>query len=499
LGQGSRASAPTAVSDAEGQFSFSGVEPGSYRLLGERSGFLRLTYGAARPASPGKRIEVRAGQTVAGLEFQLIRQAVIAGRVVDEEGEPVERALVSVLTSQSPVAQGRRAGGPRNESTDDRGEFRIFGLEPGKYFLVIDQVRRSTAAAVRDDGQPDQAYAPTYFPGVLSIDEATPIDVGPGQEVTGLYVAARRSFVYAVRGEISGAESIDGRISVNLMPRGARARQIGAFRGAGPRVDDNGAFEFGQVQPGSYFAVAVKADRPPALVGRTPVEVTNADVDNVEIQVAPPFSVSGTARFEGASGPDLSNTQVSLLPVDGIAPFASTAPVQEGGSFTISNVGRDRYIVTASRIPSGVYLKAVRLSGQSVPGKTVDLTAGAGELQLVFSDKAATVEGLVERDRTDRAAGVVLLVPDPYRDEPPEPPPIGVPQSVGEDGRFTLTGVPPGQYRLYAFEDFDPRSGVNPDLLNQVQSKSERLVAAEGDMIQIHLKQVLAEDLAGLR
>ena len=120
--------------DAAGRFAIAGVAPGKYRLSAEHNGFLITQYGARGPNKPGTLLTLEPGQKSSDLVLRMTPHGVIAGRVLDEDGEPV--SIVDVQLSRQQYMQGRkqmvRAGGG---NTNDLGEYRIFGLAPGRYFL----------------------------------------------------------------------------------------------------------------------------------------------------------------------------------------------------------------------------------------------------------------------------------------------------------------------------------------------------------------------------
>ena len=138
----------TASTDSAGQFAITGIAPGKYRLSAERSGFINTQYGARGPNKPGTLLTLEPGQKSSDLAMRLTPQGVIAGRVLDEDGEPVANVDVQVLRQQ--YMQGRkqmaRTGGA---TTNDLGEYRVFGLPPGRYFVSANSAPESDAAAER--------------------------------------------------------------------------------------------------------------------------------------------------------------------------------------------------------------------------------------------------------------------------------------------------------------------------------------------------------------
>jgi hypothetical protein len=123
----------TTSSNPEGQFAMKEMEPGRYRLMATRNGFVQFVYGARNPMRPGTTISLAKQQSVTDMELKMTPHAVLVGRIVDEEGEPVPN--VPVMLQAYRFLQGRKqlttAGG--GNSTNDLGEYRIFGVAPGTY------------------------------------------------------------------------------------------------------------------------------------------------------------------------------------------------------------------------------------------------------------------------------------------------------------------------------------------------------------------------------
>jgi len=177
----------SATSDAEGRFSFENVEPGTYRLSGERPGFVRQSYGARSSFSSGTPLSVSAGQNIKDLDFKLTPQGVITGKVLDDEGEPVPRVMVS-------VALQRQIGGRTEtmytggESANDLGEFRIADLSPGSYVLQAAPEYYGSEPGAAKAGETEETVLPTFYPSATEVSNASPVAVTAGQEVTGINI-----------------------------------------------------------------------------------------------------------------------------------------------------------------------------------------------------------------------------------------------------------------------------------------------------------------------
>ena len=186
----------TGSTDAAGQFAIAGIAPGKYRLSAERSGFITTQYGARGPNKPGTLLTLEAGQKSSDLAMRLTPQGVIAGRVLDEEGEPVANVDVQVLRQQ--YMQGRkqmaRTGGA---TTNDLGEYRVFGLPPGRYYVSANSRQNPMLVPGEDE------YVTTFFPRTTDPAAAAPMDVAPGAQLRNIDIPLAKMHTVTVRGHVT--------------------------------------------------------------------------------------------------------------------------------------------------------------------------------------------------------------------------------------------------------------------------------------------------------
>jgi Carboxypeptidase regulatory-like domain len=123
------------TTDANGHFVVANLEPGHYSLRAERTGYVGQTYGQRKKNREGVILILGPGEKLRGIDFRLVATGVITGHVLGEDNEPIVGAYVQA--SEFRYSQGRRRlleGG--RASTNDLGEYRIYGLQPGHYYLT---------------------------------------------------------------------------------------------------------------------------------------------------------------------------------------------------------------------------------------------------------------------------------------------------------------------------------------------------------------------------
>ena len=498
-----------AVSEADGSFRIEGIEPGDYMLSGERTGYLHTEYGAKGPMRSGTVLNLRAGQQMTGLSLGLIPQAVITGKVLDEDGDPMGMATIEVLAQN--WFHGKLRYMPRGgNSTNDLGEFRVANLSPGKYLLCAQKMNFGNLnEPAPAGGKPDVRPIRTCYPDATTLDGATPIEIKAGQDLSGMDIRLRSAQTFHIRGRVVGSlpENQSERVAVML---GVQGDRFFGFIGSQAMVTKERTFDIAGVSPGSYVANLLVMGGPVRLFGRQPVDVGQADVNDLVLNVVLPGSLRGQIRVvgtpqAGAQPIDMNNIHVHLTPSDGAMMFgrAPNGAAKADGTFTLDNVLAGKYYVQTN-VPAGAYLYSARFGQQDVLGKELDLSQGAaGDLELVFHYGAAEVDGRVQASSAPGSSSAtgqagtappsasIVLVPDQLNAD-------GSGMHFGntdQSGTFSIKQVPPGHYRAYAFEELDMNQMQNPNLLKELESKGTEVEVNENDKKQIQLPVISAEDM----
>lgn len=478
------------TSASDGSFCFEDVTRGQYMLSASKVGFLSTKYGAESPGESGKSVTV-GGESDRVFSLALIPHAVVSGKVLDGDEEPVSGAYVNLL-ARTWVNGHPRNVAVRGGQTNDLGEFRVAGLAPGTYYVRVDP--RSEDPSSTDS---NRGFLRTFYPGVTAATEATPIVVTAGAEISGVGVRMLYGQKHHVRGSVVGLSASD-QGGVTLLPEGEEQLFLGV--GAGSLKPD-GTFDFPGVTPGTYTLRYIEISGEAAKGGRRTVEVADRDVDNIAITATMPATVRGRVRFEGtpstnAQASGLKPLSVALIASDVLVGPGAAAAVQADGTFVIRNIiTPGRYIVRCDP-PSGAYLKSVRYGQANVATAEIDILDGtSGEMEIVYRYGLATLTGSVTRPADGSGApskadpAHIVLVPD-------ELDPAGrgiIFRSAGDDGTFSLSSVPPGRYRAYAFESVDYSALHHPPVLKAIESLGGEVELIDGASKSISLEFVSAD------
>ncbi|MGE3188412.1 MAG: carboxypeptidase-like regulatory domain-containing protein [Vicinamibacterales bacterium] len=410
-----------ATTDEQGRFEIRELVAGRYTLTAGKGGFVSLQYGQRRPSEQGTPIDVADDETIDKLVIALPRGSVLAGRITDEFGEPVTDAVVTALRYGYVGGTRRILPGGRGDTTDDRGEFRLFGLQPGDYY--VSAAFRVRGGEVTDPAGESTGYAPTYYPGTSNVAEAQRVSVGVGQEMTSVSFALVATRLVKVSGSVVSSQGVPGSGVVALTPAdGGTGLRMEMNAG---RVDQAGQFEIDNVAPGRYL-LQTRAGmggggrggglRGGGEFGRMEIAVGNDDLRGVVIVTAPGARLAGRVVTDTGEPPSFPAQQAIVAAQSGDVspnPFGGGiggAGVNGDWTFELSNLFDPKYF--RMRLPRGWTLDAVYLDGADVTDTPVTLPPGQarGGLEIVISEKVSTLTGLVKDDRGNPVLDATIVV-----------------------------------------------------------------------------------------
>lgn len=174
----------TIVTDQDGRYEASNLPAGRYSVGARKANYITLNYGQTRPNEIARPVVLANNQHADRIDLTLPRGGVIAGRILDEFGEPVTDAQVMALQKRMPQGQLRLVNAGRTATTNDIGEFRLFGLPPGQYY--VSSTLRSVTTGPAENTDNRSGYAPTYYPGTAVAANAQPITVGLSETTSGI-------------------------------------------------------------------------------------------------------------------------------------------------------------------------------------------------------------------------------------------------------------------------------------------------------------------------
>jgi len=534
------------TTDAQGNFSFEHLPAGQYSANVSRTGFLPTNFGQKRPGGTGTTFTIAEGQKTT-ISLQLLRGGVISGTVFGEDGDPIRNTQVSVwrFTMQNGVKRLNQQGG---SSTDDRGMYRLHGLQPGEYLvsattynydgmnndrMMADMVaieRAIASGAIQPPAAPGQpatvaipvaqpvpagmpreqppGFLPVYYPGTPVPAEGTVVKVAGGDEHPNVDIQLRMVQASAIQGTVTNIPGAGLAVQLALVNDDPMfSNQMST------RVDDGGNFTFRNVAPGKYTVVAqvvaspnytvvngvsTQPTPPTALTdgqklwGRTVVTVEGQPSVDASIALRRGRTISGQVIFDMQRPPDVTRSKwmVTLQQAPGVQmPMYGPAPQAE--------VGPDgRFTLTA--VPAGLYqlraggsIKSVMVNGEDILDFPLNFpaTRDITDVMMTVTDKFTEIEGTL----TDSAGKPVteysvVAVTEETRFWTPGSRRVAL-MRPAPDGRYSIRNLPPGTYLLAAVTDIEYGGQYDLDFLKSiVATSSMRVTVTEGGRVSQDLR-----------
>jgi Carboxypeptidase regulatory-like domain len=484
----------TASTNGQGRFEIRELPAGRCTLNANRAGYLGMAYGQARPGEPGRPIELAEGQAFENADFILPRTALISGHVFDEAGEPLAGA--NVLTLQMRFFNGRRRLTPvrGNAMTDDTGQYRLSGLEPGEYY-----VQASSRETWEGDPPEKQmlGFVATFYPASLNPAEAQRVRVRAGQEVSAVDIGLFPGKVGKVSGTVVNSQGVPlagETVGMSFEIRGENFMMTSGGQSA--KVNPDGTFVFRNVAPAEYHLnvrTAAAPDRP-AEGANVIVSVAAGDVDGLNIVTSAAGTVTGRVVIDGnASLPSpLTRLTVRALPVDrdtaiNLGGALDSGRVREDGGFELKSVlGQVR--LTLGPLADGWAIRQIDLNGRDLSLQPFDTQGQTMDgVTIALTNRFPAVSGTLRDDKGKSVvAGTTILFPD----EPSqwvEDLRLVRTARVDQSGIFSIKGVYPGDYLAVAVSTVTNNQWNDPEYLESLREHAKRITLKEGDVSQIDL------------
>jgi len=383
---------------------------------------------------------------------------------------------------------GTRSPRPAGVSdlTDDLGQFRVYGLQPGDYSVVASG-HHAIAPGVFS-ATTNTAAVPIYYPGTGNPDEAQEVSLGPGEEA-----AVHFTYLPMLPVRISGvAVMSDGRPAAGMNVRLRTSPAIAPSLPGGGTVSADGTFLITDVTPGRYWIDVVPATRSQGTErGSTEVVVGPDDVTGVGVVTGPGIRMTGTVTFE-STFEQRGTFQVSARALERAAEITAgsivSEPVEEDGRFELAGLPAR---VRLQPVSSQWMFKSIIVDGRELGDEPLDLTgvSTVTDVQLTATDRLTVLEGAVtdDRERTLQDHLVVLLRTDPAG---------GLLSDrmrtfwTDEKGSFHVRGLLPGDYVVGVVDELEPGYHFSPDFQERLRAAGQRFTLSEGQPARLALKLI---------
>jgi protocatechuate 3,4-dioxygenase beta subunit len=480
---------PQAITDAQGHFVIDDVPPGSYSIRAGRMGYANPAPGGVSVLEGGatRTVTVVAGERTENASLTMVRAGAIYGRILDTTGKPLTEQYVFVSSADD----GGRT--PARAKVDDRGDYHIVGIAPGKYNLAV-----STNVTT------------SYFPGVTEKAKAAVLEIREGTVLTGIDMMVRNvespaeaDKTYNISGTVlDGAGTpMPGLFPiVDLLlpaPIGPGKQYLYKLSGGG----SSGSFYFTGVRPGRYDvflyfnnSTSIFGNGSPfGAIGRVEVSIGESDVKDV---VLSPGGVSVSGQVTVTGNASIPSASVRLkMPSNSVQSRESKAGT--AGEFVIPNVVSGVWKAVVSDLSPDLALLDVRQEGMSVYENGFSVEDRSPKPIQILLGPAGSISGIVRNEQSaPLGAAQIIVIPD--LPDPSRPATLFSKATTDGTGRFTITNVGAGSYKVYALDpsSFPPESipdtagAMNRLLSPEIRSKGVAATVASGAKLELSLSSI---------
>jgi protocatechuate 3,4-dioxygenase beta subunit len=522
------------TTDNDGRYEFTGLPAGRYTISATKSGYVTVNYGQTRPFESGKPIELADKQQIDRADIVMPRGSVISGRIVDEFGDPIADVAVSALRSTWSNGRRRLQATGRTATTNDLGQYRIYGLPPGEYFvsatvrggqeMMVAEMAMAASIRVMPGAPgapgadvPRSGYAPTYYPGTASGGQAQKISIAIGQEAQSTDFGLIPVRLVSVKGTVIGSNG--NPLSGVIVSPAARNAAESGFMSILPsgRTDQNGNFTIVGIAPGEYVLNArstmtftstssegnrtvfttrmMSGDGPGGDAaqefGSVPLSVAGDDISNVMIVTSKGTTASGRVTWEGGAKPTVNMLRITAASTDGDNPLSmlgGSSSVTADGTFEIKGLAGHR-IFRVANVPAGWFLKAIKAGGQDITDTGLEIRTSdpLTNLEVILTNKGTEINGAVKQGNDPATDYTVVIFSDD-----PQKWAVAMPRHIAsarpnQEGRFQVKNLPAGGYYAVALEYIPQGDWFDPEVLDRLKTKASRFSIDEGGVETLDL------------
>jgi hypothetical protein len=478
------------VTDDSGNFLFDSIQPGKdYYITADAEGYAgQFDFGP-----PGmSAITVGPQQEVKDIALHLSPLSVISGKVLDDEGEPLPGAFVQTISYQYQNGVKRLIAN-NSATTDDRGQYRIFDLQPGRYYLGA-SVRHGPVgpppSAHVHSTVPEEGFATAYHPGAGSVTQATSMEVKPGADLNGVDFRLHKVPTFHIRGVMIDGQTrqpVRGNVQVEECENGA---SMGFAMQSSAAAQPNGSFDARGVIPGSY-CLSLRENGQRGVAARQNVNVKNEDVNGVVLAASSGFEVQGSAVIDGTPPANQQRLFVRLEAEDGSS-VNQNQSMNADLTFKISDVFPGVYQVYVQVASGQMYVKSLRYGNQEVPSGKIQAVEGSA-LTITLGTDPGGVSGVVEASAGGSGTQFAVLVAPAGENAARRDLQRVV---MNQNGKFQAVGLAPGEYKVFALETRNMNELENTDLRKLLADKAASVTVHAGGQETIQVRAISAEAIA---
>lgn len=468
-----RTQVDTTSTGAHGEFRFPLQHFGNYYLEVKKAGYSAPFSGPSANGT-GTVATVDGSHSSYDLRFSLSRWGEITGRVTDEEGASVPGLRVLVQSMELPLPNTLGPGAV----TDQEGRFTVTQLPPGRYVVLLSPTADDSETVTTQFSEDDLKIVDHDFDPAAS----APLAVSPGASSNVGTITARKISYYRAHVSVTGADCQPKEDWIfSTIPKGVPTNL------PYDPIPCGKEFLVRKLKPGSYWFTL----RDWGTSNKWSVADVEISRENVEVSLAVTSTATVNGRITAAEGSTLPMFQgVWVMMRARMGPLIAWASMvaspNSEGKFVLKNLPWIPHDVTVQGLYGKYYVKEIRYDGAVMADGLVRLTQGtsAQNLEIVLDDQPATITGTVRDGDKPVSKPFVLVVKWPFMEGDPL---LNSEHLAGDDqGRFQVSGLAPGEYRVIALT----RNIVNTQISDQLLGRAEKVTLERGSVKGISLKRI---------
>ena len=472
-----------ARTDPNGRFAFSNLPAGRYRVSVTRDGYQRKSVA----------VELSSGQQRSDVVVALDLAPILFGHIRDPLNVPIANVLVEAVKVVYGPRGGRSVVSVESALSDDLGEFHLYWLDPGEYYIRASSLELKPGETIPGNSRsdaPGPRYAPTYFPGFRDPKDATLIRLRVGSNFSAFDFKLQPALNAAIQGHIyieATGESAGGATIIATYAGAVASDQKFQTRST-PSGRDIGEFGMGGMTQGTYIVSSQYS-----FGGQQFIVHRKASIKTSErafmLYLSPGSTVTG--RMNAPAGPavDLRSARVALESVDPDLPSPANVNVDPNGQFSLARVEPGEYVLRTVNLPGDVYVKSIRSGEADIQTKPLVIRYASPEsIRVDLGVDGGRLDGVVVDSANHPFAGATVgLVPDAARRNSPDQ--YRATESEA-DGHFSLRGIPPGDYRLFAWQNIEPNAYLNDVYMTGFEPLGVLMTVAPGSEGNISVRLI---------
>jgi hypothetical protein len=472
--------------DPQGTYQASNLAPGRYTVSVEKAGYFPRARGGSSESTPVEVVNESTSDVSLG-DIVLTRLRSIRGRVKWQSGDPADHVIAHALL----VKRGKavfRAGDALLAMTDERGEFRIANLKPGRYVVYAYTIGLAPEAAN------SPVALPVFYPNSPFPDTSGAVDLRNTAEATSISMTFQETHGTSIEGTV---------VPSSALPEGSPF-QVGLMipeNPAQPFVATTGKvgqpFRLHGVPPGRYTLIALSSNNSKIRSIR-PLEVDAVPLKDVRISVGEIQTIRGHVKYDDSDANDTKSSSAvggGVVPTahraEGIAFSTSSTTLQmfglgggrtnSDGEFSLNAFPGETYALSIQS-PADAYISEVIQGSNRLTGSPFGVTGGAGDVLVVLKADGGVVSGQIKAEKEQAGNAFVVLAPrDRSRQD------LFRTTIAGNDGTFTLKNIAPGEYVALGLPRNDEDYYLDPDYIDQFERYTTKISIAPASQRNIVL------------